>query len=234
MIIFAPIRIFKTTPGSPLSIPLNLPGKIDPPRQKWVDSFQWSPPGANLLGDLLFVRTFSPTLDDGRVFESHDVEREIQKTPRDCRRIRRAMDRTSYASPTSGTHHVRVSGRRTRVSPSYIAFADRQHEVLPLPERYSRARARSSCHLFFWGPQPSVQSICVRKLIEEEKEEEKHICTGIQSCRFCHSRSGRAVSSRVIAMRALDMQLKLLSPQERQVMITSNDVKMNHWLKSDF
>jgi len=77
--------------------------------------------------------------------------------------------------PTSGTHHVRVSGRRTRVSPSYIAFADRQHEVLPLPERYSRARALLLSPLLLRPPAERAIDLCSKTYRGRKGRREAHL-----------------------------------------------------------
>lgn len=117
----------------------------------------------------------------------------------------------------SGAHHVReflddVREFRLHIS---LAFADRRRGVLPLPERRVRARAPACppCSLFHWGPRAHGRSTFARKLIEEGKEEEKHLYKGVQPCRSCRSRSVRTRGApalyRVIAARALDTRPRL-------------------------
>jgi len=159
-----------------------------------MSRFLSSLPGANLLGDLLFVCIFSPTLDDGRVFESHDVKREIRRTPRGCRRIRRAVDRTSYA--THEWYTPRESFWTTYASFAFIYRIRRPAARGPPSPRAVFARAPTRAlllsPLLLRPPAERAVNLRSKKLIEEGKEEEKHICTGVQSCRSCHSRPGRA------------------------------------------
>ena len=163
-----PIRIFKITPGSPLSI------SSQSPRENWSSTAKMS----------RFLSMKSPRCKPPRRLA---LRAYLFTDPRRWQGVRIARRGKGNSENTPGlSKNTKSDGphflRYPRVVHTTWEFLDDVREFRlhishsptgstrsSLSPSGIRARARSSCHLFFWGPQPSVQSICVRKLIGGRK-----------------------------------------------------------------